>query len=513
MECSPFRLSKKHSNRMNAATTNLFDRAFAVDLSMPENVIIVGGGLSGLAAACALAERGLCVTLLESRPRLGGRAGSFIDRATGMRIDNCQHVTMGCCTNFQKFCDTIGVSGFFRRETQLNFVGPDGSIDTLAAGWLPAPLHLLSGFRRLRYLSRADRRCLSRGLRSLARTKPADDDRRTFADWLRENHQTPTAIERFWKVVLVSALSETLDRIDVASARKVFVDAFLANRRGWEVQIPTVPLDELYGSRLTDWLTSRRTTIRLKCGVEQLIVEDDRVTAVELRGGERLDAGEFILAVPHQRVAALLPESMRNVPEVAGLQRLESAPIASVHLWFDQPLTDLPHAAFIERLSQWMFNRTVIQEGGVRNAGCGIAGSVITDRSPLFYYQIIISASRSLAGMSQEQVIEAVVAELIDVWPAAGDAQLVHSRLVTEQRAVFSVLPGADAWRPLQQSFIANLQFAGDWTRTGWPATMEGAIRSGYLAAENVLARLGRPEKLLAPDLPTAPLSRILLGL
>ncbi|MBT4865457.1 MAG: FAD-dependent oxidoreductase [Planctomycetaceae bacterium] len=467
---------------------------------MPENVIIVGGGLSGLAAACALAERGVRVTLLESRPRLGGRAGSFTDRTTGTQIDNCQHVTMGCCTNFQKFCDTVGVSELFRRETQLNFVGPDGSIDTLASSWLPAPLHLFGGFRRLRYLSRADRRCLSRGLRSLARTRPANDDRQTFADWLREHRQTPTAIERFWKVVLVSALSETLDRIDVASARKVFVDAFLANRRGWEVQIPTVPLDELYGSRLTDWLTNRHATIRLKCGVEQLLVEDDRVKAVELRGDERLDADEFILAVPHQRVAALLPESLRTIPEVAGLDCLESAPIASVHLWFDRPLTDLPHAAFLERLSQWMFNRTELQSDDVSTP-------------PHYYYQIVISASRSIAGMTQEQVIETVVAELAEVWPAVGEAQLVHSRLVTEQKAVFSVLPGADAWRPAQQSFIANLQFAGDWTRTGWPATMEGAVRSGYLAAENVLARLGRPEKLLAPDLPTAPLSKILLGL
>ncbi len=485
---------------------------FFVDSLMPENVTIIGGGLSGLAAACALADRGVRVTLLESRPRLGGRAGSFIDRTTGTQIDNCQHVTMGCCTNFQKFCDTVGVSELFRRETRLNFVGPDGAIDTLASSWLPAPFHLMNGFRRLRYLSRADRRCLSRGLRSLARTKPTEDDRQTFADWLREHQQTPTAIERFWNVVLVSALSETLDRIDVASARKVFVDAFLANRRGWEVQIPTVPLDELYGSRLTDWLTSRHATIRLKCGVEQILVEDDRVKAVELRGGERIVADEFILAVPHQRVAALLPESMQTVPEVAGLAQLDSAPIASVHLWFDQPLTDLPHAAFVERLSQWMFNRTALQSGN-RKAESGELPSDHVPKSPHYYYQIVISASRSLSGMTQEQVVETVVAELADVWPVAGEAQLVHSRLATERKAVFSVLPGADAWRPAQQSFIANLQFAGDWTRTGWPATMEGAVRSGFLAAENVLTRLGKPEKLLAANLPTAPLSKILLGL
>ena len=519
---------------------------------MAAETIVIGGGLAGLAAAAALAERALPVTLLESRPRLGGRASSFFDRTAGTSIDNCQHVSMGCCTNFQEFCRTVGLEEDFQRQRTLYFVGPDRRVHRLRAGWLPAPLHLWTGFRRLGYLSPDDKSCVARGLRALAQAekpsrdagRPAsahsgssehrcnDNACRSFADWLRTNGQTTAAVNRFWHVVLVSALSESLDRIDVGTARKVFVDAFLSNRRGWEVQIPTAPLDALYGTKLTEWFSRHGVSIWLQAGVRRLLVEGDRAVGVELRDGRRLTADQFILAVPHDRVAPLLPERVARHPDVAGLSNLESAPISSVHLWFDRQITDLPHAVFVERLSQWMFNRTLLQSQtkqkphrdtattwpflGIRPPRCfcvdtGAAGPSLDSRS--HYYQIVISASRNLQAMSQQEVIDAVVRELADVWPTAGQARLIHGRMVTEHRAVISVTPDSERWRPGQQSPVSNLQFAGDWTRTGWPPTMEGAVRSGYLAAENVLGELGMAETLLAPDLPTALLSKMILRL
>jgi squalene-associated FAD-dependent desaturase len=478
---------------------------------MDTHTVIVGGGLAGLAAAAALAPRGIRVTLLESRPRLGGRASSFVDRETGTQIDNCQHVSMRCCTNLQHFCQTVGLAGLFRCEKELYFIGLDGSTTSLRAKFWPAPFHLVRSFRGLNYLTRREQSGIATKLRKLARVDHTTCNGMSFGDWLHREGESAASIERFWHVVLVSALSESLDRVDLYHARKVFVDAFLANRHGWEIQIPIAPLEELYGDRLADWLTARGADVRLRHGVTQVITNVGGAVAVELQDGQRISADHVVLAVPFQRVLSLLPTTYHDHPQLEKIAQLESAPISSVHLWFDRPITQLPHAVLIGRLSQWMFNRTALQQPDsdcTRHSPNGDTSTI-----PGYYLQVVISASRELAGKSQDQAIRQVVDELTGIWPETGRARLVHSRMVTEHKAVFSVKPGAENCRPPQQSPIPNVQLAGDWTKTGWPATMESAVRSGYLAAENVLGHLGRDEKLLQADLPTSLLSKILLGL
>ncbi len=508
------------------------------------HVIVVGGGLSGLAATVALAERGLRVTLLESRPRWGGRASSIVDQGTGETIDNCQHVNLGCGTNFQHFCRTVGIESLFVREPKLTFIAPDGRASSLsAAPLLPAPLHLLPSLARLRYLSAAEKWQLAGGLRALARNDSRQCGDESFLQWLQRQGQSPAVIERFWHVVLVSALSETLDRIEIGHARKVFVDAFLANRRGWEVWLPTAPLGDLYGVHLEQWLTAHGVTSRLQCGVKRVLFEEQKVSAageptrsdtgraatgVELRSGDKITADHVILAVPQNLVLGLLPEEWSTAPQLAGIAKLETAPISSVHLWFDRPITPLRHAVFVGRLSQWLFNRSAIcthvgaQAISSPDAPCppllrggetGAKSEIQNPKSEIHYCQVVISASRDVLAMGHDETIRAVVEELAAVWPEARAARLVHSRLVTEHKAVVSMLPGVDRLRPAQQSPVANVQLAGDWTSTGWPGTMEGAVRSGYLAAENVLRQCGRFEPLVQPDLPKALLSKLLFGL
>ncbi len=233
---------------------------------MSKRVVIVGGGLAGLAAAEALSAEGLAVTLLEARPRLGGRASSFDDKTSGTLIDNCQHVSLGCCTNFRDFCKRTGLAASFRVERQLNFIGSDGVVNRLKADTLPAPFHLARSFHRLSYLENRDRIALARGLSALAKSDAGQLNGETFDLWLARHGQTENAVNRFWHVVLVSALSESLDRIAVAEARKVFVDAFLAHREGWTVQIPTAPLGDLYGKHLVSHLgtAGRRRSARCR---------------------------------------------------------------------------------------------------------------------------------------------------------------------------------------------------------------------------------------------------------
>ena len=460
-------------------------------------IVIIGGGLAGMATAVALADSGHQITLLESRPRLGGRASSFVDQVTGTTIDNCQHVNLGCCTNFQHFCDQTGIGDSLQREDRLIFIGPNQRTHSLSASWLPAPLHLQPSFARLSYLNWQDRWHLAWGLRSLAHRRNASSEE-LMSDWLKAHHQTPQAIARVWQVVLVSALSESLDRITVRDARKVFVDAFLANRKGWVMQIPTEPLDVLYTQRVAGWLKERGVDVQFQAGVQQIAMHANHVQSVVLRDQRVIPADTVVLAVTSQAVAALLPEEVAQRTEFTQLEKLEWAPISSVHLWFDRPFLPVAHATLVDRLSQWIFDRGTMPQ---------------PDGTSLSYYQVVISASRNLEGQPQSDVIQAVVRELADIWPAANQAKLVRSRIVTEHKACLSLLPGLNALRPPQKTSVSNLFLAGDWTQTGWPSTMEGAVRSGYLAAEAVMRQYGENRKFLQSDLPVSTFSKLLFGL
>lgn len=507
----------------------ILDSSFLIPHSAFRNrtVVIVGGGLAGLAAASALARRGFAVQLLESRPRLGGRASSFVDQATGEVIDNCQHVSMRCCTNFAQFSRELGFDDCFEIARELNFVGPRRStgrageqgraasegrsrMARFSAVRLPAPAHLALALLRQTWLSFGEKLRIGLAMRKLARCRIERDE--PFLDWLIRHKQSENARRCFWHVVLVSALSETLDRISLKQARKVFVDGFLTNRHGWEVAIPNVRLDVIYETRIRVALEKLGVDIRLKSGVDEVCFADGLVTSVKLRSGELRPADFVVVAVPQQSLPALIP-GLANAPSIRAASQLETAPIASVHLWFDREVTPLKHAVFVDRLSHWVFNRTC---GNVASDVRGVAGDDLKSEQAMrpdrgrWYYQIVISAARELASLSEAEVLDRVEAELKEVWPQAANAVRIHGRLITEHKAVFAPVPGIDDLRPSQKTDVPNLFLAGDWTQTGWPATMEGAVRSGYLAAEAVLLATGKSESLLADELPKSWLYRLL---
>jgi uncharacterized protein with NAD-binding domain and iron-sulfur cluster len=233
---------------------------------------------------------------------------------------------------------------------------------------------------------------------------------------------------------------------------------------------------------------------------------DADVRGVTLRTGERLAADFVVLAVPFDRVRGLLPDELaRRIPGLARLDAFHASPITGVHLWFDRPVCPLPHVVTVGRLIQWVFNHTAIQ---ARAAPASMAG----DDGSGQYLQIVISASYDLLSLDKTAIRDAVLAELAEIWPEARDARLLRWWVVTEHGATFAVRPGIDAHRPPQRTPVAGLFLAGDWTATGWPATMEGAVRSGYRAAEEILKDLGRPASLVRPGLADAPLARWLLG-
>ena len=453
--------------------TNPFSR----DAQRSASVAVVGGGLAGLAAAVALAPRGFRVMVLESRQRLGGRAGSFTDPTTGQLIDACQHVSMGACTNFAHLCRTVGVRHLLAPQPKLYFVTPDRRTSVFKADPWPAPFHLGRALLGAHYLTPGDKLRVAWGMLALLRTKPDADP--PLLDWLKAHRQNDRTIERFWGVVLVSALNETVDRVGLKYARKVFVDGFIRHRDAFTVEVPTVPLGRFYGDELRGWLSTNGVTVRENSAVRLL---DPAGPGVALRSGETLSADHYVLAVPFDRVADLLPPALAADPYFAGAKRLAPSPISSVHLWFDRPVTKLPHAVLVGCLGHWVFNRGEVSPGE-------------------HYLQVVISAVRDLREWGNDELRRRVVEELGKLFPDVRGATLVRSKVVTEHAATFSAVPGVDQWRPVQASPVLNLAVAGDWTATGWPATMEGAVRSGYLAAEAILARAGRPERLVQPDL------------
>jgi squalene-associated FAD-dependent desaturase len=452
-----------------------------------ESVAIVGGGLAGLAAGCALAEAGFRVTLLERRPYLGGRASSYQHPGTNEIVDNCQHVLLGCCTNLIQFYERTGVADKIRWYDRLTFIEPGGRASEIGASGLPAPFHTAPSFLAADCLSIGDKLSVARGMLGLMPAMPQDNGE-SFLTWLRRHKQTPRAIERFWQTVLVSALNEDLDRMSVTYAAQVFRESFFKSRQAGRMGVPALPLTELY-TAAGEYIRARGGEVRFRSSVEAFRADESQV--VLCTGGQEEIFNFVVLAVPFQTVSSLLPASAEAEPLRRALQHFESSPITGIHLWFDHEISDLDHAVLLDRTIQWMFHKSRILR---RSAGSNAS-----------YVELVVSSSKSLVDKPRGEIVDLALKELCEFVPAVRDAKLVKSTVIKEIHATYSPKPGMDAYRPPSATAWPRVFVAGDWIATGWPATMEGAVRSGYIAAESVAraAGMGNPH-YLAADLPPA---------
>jgi squalene-associated FAD-dependent desaturase len=449
------------------------------------SVAIVGGGLAGLAAGCALAEAGLRVTVFERRPYVGGRASSYEHPGTGEVVDNCQHVLLGCCTNLIDFYDRLGVSGKIRWFDELTFIEPGGRMSRMAPSFLPAPMHNVPTFLRAKMLSAGDKIAISRAMAVMSRGLP-EDSSEDFLSWLRHHKQTEQAIERFWKTVLVSALNEDLDRMSVRYATQVFRESFMKSAAGGRMGLPSIPLSDLYGSAI-EYIRARGGEVLLRSSVNAFGPKQDRVGVLTSSGEQQFDF--VVLAAPFQNVASLLPSDESAKPIKDQVAKFEPSSITGIHLWFDREITPLPHAVLLDRTIQWMFHKSKFHEDR-ENADKGS------------YVELVVSASKSLVHKSREEILELATRELAEFFPAVRDAKLVKATVIKEIYATYAILPGLDMYRPAAKTQWPQVFLAGDWTATGWPATMEGAVRSGYLAAEALMKSAGQDEKFIVADLP-----------
>jgi len=393
-------------------------------------------------------------------------------------------VLFGSCTNLIEFYKRIGVDDKIRWSDQMTFIEPGGRRSTLRPSFLPAPLHTAPSFWSFPFLEFGDKLAIARALASLV-PFVVKDNGDSFLNWLQERGQTERAIARFWNPILVSALSEDLDRISVSAAAQVVRESMKSEDAG-RMGIPTIPLTDLY-SAAQEYITRRGGDVKLRCGVEGVQLEDGGPVLKVAEGNAKFDS--VILAVPYFALAALLPSDGDSQGLREKIAHFESSSITGIHLWFDRKITDLPHAVLLNRTIQWMFHKSELQE---RDSDCS-------------YIELVVSSSEKLIEKSRQEIIDLALSEVREFFPEARSANLLKSTVIKEVNATYSPRPGIDAFRPGHVTGWPSVFLAGDWTATGWPATMEGAVRSGYGAAEAVL----RGKKFLVADLGAGGLMRL----
>ena len=443
--------------------------------------VVAGGGLAGLAAACQLAESGVRVLLLEKRPFLGGRAYSHQDKSIGVEVDNGQHVFLGCCTEYIAFLKRLGAweQAHLQKRMRVPVIDKVWGASVLQSAPLPPPLHLLPSLLGFKSLSPAEKLGAIYAfaqIRSVKREKSTQLDDLTFEDWLQKRRQTPNAIRSLWNLIVQPTLNDEMSRVSADLALMVFQEGFLSSRDGANVGWARVGLTSLLGEAARRYIEERGGEVRTGVPVTGIELEDGRVSRV-LMDGEALTADAFVLAVPPPAVLPLLPAPVASDPFFARIASIQVSPIVNVHMWYDRPVWQGKFAAFLNTPVQWAFNKTRLW---------GLEG-------PGQYIDISLSGAHEFIQMSNAEIVEMFRKEMESLFPCARGASLRHALVVKQRDATFSPRPGVQRLRPAQGTPVGNLYLAGDWTDTGWPATMESAVRSGLMAAGSMLAATTEP--------------------
>ena len=465
-------------------------------------VAVVGGGLAGLAAACALSNAGFQVTLFEKRPFLGGRASSYEHPGTGEVVDNCQHVLFRVCTNLVEFYQRIGVADQIRWYDEMTFIEPGGRTSKMKSSFLPAPLHTAPSFFGFSFLTTTDKLSVARALTSLTLTEQRDTGQ-SFQQWLDRHGQTKNAIERFWRPILISALSEELDRISISAAAQVVRES-MKSPAARQMGVPALPLTDLYNAA-GEYIRAHGGVLHFREPVEGFAANAAGVQ-LQLRSQqndskEGRDFDFLVLALPFEALDKILPQSAESAPIREKISHFENSPITGIHLWFDRQISDLDHAVLLDRTVQWMFHKSRLQPMRTQNGNAASEGS---------YIELVVSSSKTLIDKSRAEIVDLALQEVREFFPAARQANLLKSTVIKEVNATYSPRPGIDAHRPTPITGWPRVFLAGDWTATGWPATMEGAVRSGYLAAEALAHAAGRKDlRFLSPDMAASGLMRL----
>ncbi len=430
-----------------------------------------------MAAAWRLASAGYRVALVERRPYLGGRAYSYVDRETGVQVDNGQHVFMGCCTAYINFLRDVGTLDRTAKQGRMRVEvrSPSGKAGVLAAAPLPAPFHLLPSFIRYPHLGWRDKLRAATALFRIEMERNRDRDElraMSFEEWLRRNGQSDQAIANFWDLIVIPTLNDASREVSASMAFTVFQIALLRNAHGADIGFARSGLSDVMGDPVERRLRAWGVDLKLGRTVEQFVLHDGAIAGVALAGGEVLTADWYVAALPPQALVNTLPDDLRDGSALSAAATHTFAPIVNLHIWYDRAVADFEWAAFVDSPLQFVFNKTHI---------AGLTG-------PGDYLAVSLSGAWEWWPLSKDELRDRFIPELARALPPARHATVERFAVVKEQRATFRSPPGGPANRLPTRTPLHNLVLAGDWTDTGWPATMESAVRSGNAAADAVIA-------------------------
>ncbi|MEX1140590.1 MAG: hydroxysqualene dehydroxylase HpnE [Bacteroidota bacterium] len=436
------------------------------------DAIIIGGGVAGLSAAVRLAKQGAKVLLLEQKPYLGGRTYSFRDKRTGDIVDNGQHLMMGCYHETRAYLESIGSSHLVSLQPRLriDFLHPHLGSASLDCWPLPAPLNVLSGLLRLRSIPLLDRfRLLRIGMELLSSSRQKEQELAllTVDQWLQQCGQTGENRKYLWDVIAIGTLNDDPKIVSALLFYRVLKAAFMGSDSDASLLIPRAGLSEILVDPAVELIRRQGGEVLANQEVDSFSFQAERTEKVRV-GREVYKAGAVIAAVPYFALQPLLQKSRSRERFVAGLSGLKSSPIITVNLWFEKPVFDMEFAAVLDSNIQWIFNRTAM---------------LSLDRKRQ-YLSVVISGASKEVSWSKEKLVLTTRSELERIIPGLKGVRLVHSLVLKEKRATFSPTPGSLALRPDALTETRNLFLAGDWTDTGLPATIEGAVLSGHRAAE-----------------------------
>ena len=434
-----------------------------------KKVIIIGGGFAGLSAAAELSSAGFRVTLIEQRRFLGGRAFSFFDKNTGLELDNGQHILMGCYENTFRFLEKIGVTDklYFQKDLCVDFLDTTGTAYRLSCLPLPAPLHILSGILRFKAISLAERiSMLNMAKGVMFGNTPNSSHDLTITEWLKMLGQGKKTRETLWDIITLAIMNEHPDNSSAAIFRNVMKKAFFSHRRNSRIVLPVVPLSRLFTEAAEIYINKNGGTIEKGIEASALLTGNNSVSGVKLKDGRVFRGDYYISAVPYY--STLLGTEFNSVPA----ELLKPSPIISIHLLFNKSLTEHTFTALLNSPIQWVFNKE----------------KIFRDTAYRGLLSIVISGAHEYIDVPSEKLVEMALRELKKVIPATSTARLLSCKVIKERHATFSPQPGVDKFRPSQKTSIKNLFLAGDWTDTGLPATIEGAVLSGHKCAKAIVS-------------------------